>query len=552
MKEPRFTFLLWLLLFVACGCNSKPKTTPPSGRYNADSLMALASTDLDAAYQRIGEGERSGELSAHEAALMNANITYLFTENYTLAKDYCQNAIDALGENDDERRLAALHLLGTIAETVKDFNTCIKACSEGKVIANRNKQPLEEYKFDYIAGKCMFDLDLHDEGIALMQSSIDKAKPLAKTESDFGNLVYFVNNLINCYLAVGNMQKALEASETLEDLLGNMETKYPDDKPYCDSYRYHLYAERAVAKVSLGQTDAQADFDRALAYDFAHSADGCMLQADYYAATGQVDSVASLLARYPYQGTDTVQRLYRRRLSRIEQAYRVAGDTAMASLYQHRLDTLSQLIERREQQERTAVNAAQYETQVHKLALDNLTKTAKKTQVLLGFLALAVLLAILALYWGSKRKVAKAAKEMQLKSQSMEEEMTKLQKQVRLIAKDKAQGPAETRKGKSLTALVEGQKLYLNKDISRALIAEMMGCSHQTMTKMLNDIQPGLSFPDYIKGLRIAHALDLIKEHPDLTVQQIADQSGFYSISSFERSFKSITGKTPREYLRSL
>jgi AraC-like DNA-binding protein len=77
-----------------------------------------------------------------------------------------------------------------------------------------------------------------------------------------------------------------------------------------------------------------------------------------------------------------------------------------------------------------------------------------------------------------------------------------------------------------------------------------MGCSHQTITKMLNEIQPDLSFPDYIKGLRIAYALKLIKEKPGLTVQQIADQSGFYSISNFERAFKTITGKTPREYLK--
>lgn len=43
---------------------------------------------------------------------------------------------------------------------------------------------------------------------------------------------------------------------------------------------------------------------------------------------------------------------------------------------------------------------------------------------------------------------------------------------------------------------------------------------------------------------------NLIKENPKLTVQKVANLSGFYSISSFERSFKAMTGKTPRTYLK--
>ena len=188
------------------------------------------------------------------------------------------------------------------------------------------------------------------------------------------------------------------------------------------------------------------------------------------------------------------------------------------------------------------------------MALDNLTKSTKKMHIILISLVVVMALAFSVFYLANKRRLTKAAKEMRQKSQSKEKEITRLQKQVRIIARDNSQSPSETSQqaSKSLAALIEGQQLYLRKDISRALMAQMLGCSHQTLTKMLNEIQPGISFPDYIKGLRIAHALNLIEEHPDLTVQQIADQSGFYSISSFERSFKSITGKTPREYLKSL
>jgi AraC-like DNA-binding protein len=545
--------LLFVVSLFLCGCGQHPQPAPRSDRYSVDSLRRLAAIDLEATYQRVKEGEQNGELSAFESASLCANLTYQYTDNYPLAMEYCRKALAAPGDADDEQLVETFYLLSTIAEAEKDFQTCINACTEGKEVAHRNKLKFEEHSFDFLVGKCKLDMGLKDEGLALMSSSIDKAIQVVDGEGEFGQLIYSVNNLINCYIIVDNMEDALHESNLFERLINEMEAKYPEAKPYCDQCRFDLHSNRAIAKITLGRPqEAETDFAQALAFDYAKSYHGGDMQLRYYAAAGNVDSVLSLLNRFPYQESDTVQRLYCRRLLRLEQAYRIAGDTAIANLYQCRIDTLSQLIDRNEQEQGVAVNAAQYETQQYKMELDDLSKNTKKMNIILVVLVLLLLVIILVLYWKNKRKMAKSAEELRQKTQSMEQEMTRLQKQVHIIARDNSQAsPQATQQAaKSLTAFIEGQQLYLNKDLSRALVAKMMGCSHQTITKMLNEIQPDLSFPDYIKGLRIAHALKLIEETPGLTVQQIADQSGFYSISSFERSFKAVTGKTPREYLK--
>ena len=398
---------------------------PRSDRYSVDTLKRLAAIDLDAAYRRVDEGEQNGELSAFESASLCANLTYQYTDNNPLAMEYCRKALAAPDDADDEQLVETLYLLSTIAEAEKDFQTCINACSVGKEVAHRNKMKFDEYSFDFLVGKCKLDMDLKDEGLALMSSSVDKAIQVVDGEGEFGHLIYSVNNLINCYIIVDDMEDALHESDLFERLINEMEAKYPQAKPYCDQCRFDLHSNRAIAKITLGRPqEAETDFAQAFAFDYAQSYHGGDMQLRYYAAAGNVDSVLSLLNRFPYQENDTVQRLYCRRLLRLEQAYRVAGDTAMANLYQCRIDTLSQLIDRREQEQGTAVNAAKYETQQYKMELDDLSKNTKKMKIVLVVLVLLLLVIILVLYWKSKRKMAKSAEELRQKTQSMELEMT--------------------------------------------------------------------------------------------------------------------------------
>lgn len=548
-----FGFCCYFMLLFLCCCGHEPQPEPRTDKYGTDSIRKLAAIDLDAAFQRVSEGEQCGELSEFDAATYRAKLTYHYTENHQLAIDYCRQALAALDPDEDaEQRVMTYYLLATIAEYGKDFLVCIDACSDGKELAHELRMWFLEYSFDYIVGKCMFDLEQED-GLLLMQSSIDKAKRVVKSDSDYGHLLFFIGNLINCYLSDENMVAVLQEADDMELLVEKMESKYPWARSYCEQCRYDFYMARAIAKAHLGNNDeSKEDFNKALTFDYYKTFNSFRTQIVYYATTGNVDSVLGLMDRYPYQDVDTVKRLYRQKLFRLEQVYRVAGDTATAQMYHRRIDTLSQLIDLKDQQDGTTLNAIKYEAKQYKLDLDDLSRNTKRTILVLFLVIIFLFLVFLVFYRFNKKKVSRSSDELKQKTQSMEHELSKLQKQVHIIVRENSQASPGTspKVKKSLSAFVEEQQLFLNKDISRALVAQMMGCSHQTMTKMLNELHPGLSFPDYIKGLRIAYALNLIKESPGLSVQQIADQSGFYSISSFERSFKSITGKTPRDYMK--
>lgn len=55
------------------------------------------------------------------------------------------------------------------------------------------------------------------------------------------------------------------------------------------------------------------------------------------------------------------------------------------------------------------------------------------------------------------------------------------------------------------------------------------------------------TFTDFVSEIRISHACKLLVE-TTYTVSQIAYESGFDTLSNFNRNFKKFTGQTPRDY----
>lgn len=58
------------------------------------------------------------------------------------------------------------------------------------------------------------------------------------------------------------------------------------------------------------------------------------------------------------------------------------------------------------------------------------------------------------------------------------------------------------------------------------------------------------TFFEFLYELRIDHAARMLRNQPEMSIQAIAEDSGFANISNFNRKFKSIKGKTPSTFRR--
>ena len=100
-----------------------------------------------------------------------------------------------------------------------------------------------------------------------------------------------------------------------------------------------------------------------------------------------------------------------------------------------------------------------------------------------------------------------------------------------------------------LQTLMRTQKPYLKSDFSLPQLADSLRLSVHVVSQVIND---GLkkSFFEMTAEYRVETARQLLKDQPNIKIEEIAEQVGYNSKSSFNTAFKKITGKTPSEFRR--
>ena len=108
--------------------------------------------------------------------------------------------------------------------------------------------------------------------------------------------------------------------------------------------------------------------------------------------------------------------------------------------------------------------------------------------------------------------------------------------------------------GPLLKMYCEEPQLYLQYDISIFKLAAQIGINRSYLSKHF--ALQGISYNDYINGLRIQHFTKLYHEaaatKKPITVKQLAHQSGFRSYSTFNAAFKQSMGMTATEWMNNI
>jgi len=98
-----------------------------------------------------------------------------------------------------------------------------------------------------------------------------------------------------------------------------------------------------------------------------------------------------------------------------------------------------------------------------------------------------------------------------------------------------------------LNAMMAEQKPFLNTDFSLPDLAQRLGTSVHLLSQAIND-GLGKSFFEMVAEYRVKEAKKLLKDQPNIKVEEIAEQVGYNSKSSFNNAFKKLTGSTPSEF----
>lgn len=105
--------------------------------------------------------------------------------------------------------------------------------------------------------------------------------------------------------------------------------------------------------------------------------------------------------------------------------------------------------------------------------------------------------------------------------------------------------------GQLLEQHCEGPQLYLHNDLTLLQLSEAVGTNHYYLSQYF--AQQGTNYNAYINGLRIQHFINLYHEavatQRPFTAQQLANESGFRSYSTFSAAFKQRMGQTVTSWM---
>lgn len=114
--------------------------------------------------------------------------------------------------------------------------------------------------------------------------------------------------------------------------------------------------------------------------------------------------------------------------------------------------------------------------------------------------------------------------------------------------KEEEPDPANAAYRATLDAWLESEKPYLNPDFQLNDLRQVLPLNRSYLSRFINT-EYGCSFYQWVNGLRVAEAKRLMREQPDLKIQDLAERCGFASRQVFARVFARETGLTPTEWL---
>lgn len=575
--QPKHIILVlaaWLAFFCPAFAGGGGGGSLPDSLLDEKHIYKYLYTDRGLSERIMAEMRRRGTKPDWELDYIEGDLYYNTGRNREALKHY--NAALESAHGNDTLRMELLHRQISCYDGLHDEAGKMRCVEQLMELARRlGDRPMESIAL-FNLGKSLHyqgdkerDYRYMEQGVAMMAATDYRLK--------YDNLRYEYKTLVLFYERDGRYDDVLRILDTWEEIVSASTGSEPAIDGLDASERKDLCAMRTVALSRLGRKAEAAESYRQFCRLDKDLSRNSYLIMPYLFDTKQYDEIFRInlpRERFLTEEGDTVNYYMASVLKFLGYAYRDVGDYRQSSAYFERLADLRDSLKYREQESAAQDYAALYDSREKDLQIREEQEKSRIAWTVAGGVCLLLIV-------GGAFGVAifRKNREISLKNDTLttslnemtdsredlfrkQEEVMTLQEQVaqlssRLSVWENAAGkdtpqpvPAEADNDRKLFDRIkyeiEKRGLYLQKDFDKEAFAKEMNLSSRKVGKLFTAFT-GKTLSDYLHDLRLAHALSLLRDNPNWTMDAVAEKCGL-SLRTFHRLFTKKFGITPQAY----
>lgn len=566
----KITRLLFLaILFLVSSASDTPPVLPDS-LFTIDQIYNYTFTDYDKSVA-IARQMRQRKLEPAFKLDMAEGDLHFNNGKYHQALTFYSRALesDSVAHN-DERTLKLLHRFISVYDAL--HNEQKKAQYIDKLLhkAREAGDPVMESIAQFNMGKMLYEQKDKERGYRLIHEAI-RLMEQADYEYKNDNLIYDYNTLYIMQQRDQDFEEALKTLDKLADLIAGITD---NDFNMQGIYRKELktmYAHRAFTLAKLGRmAEAARAYDNWKEMGNINDKDNYLITS-YLMTIGQYDRIIHMNRAqedFLRQHSDTIT-YHMRTLKRTSaRAYEAKGDYKNAMKCFDELAVLTDSLKTREQRSAALELATVYETAEKEALIQQNTADLRLRNLLLAS-AVVVISLLAVLLWRNvyytrviRRKntamVHTINELMEYKNE--EREQIEARPYPRTKEEDGAVTASEAGPGtggdtpkdnkalfEKLNQLIISRKLYLERNLTREDLMLLIGVDKNRFAQLIKE-ETGTNLTGYLNTLRLDGAVILLKDHPDMSIAEVAERCALPNTSTFYRVFKEKYGMTPVEF----
>lgn len=603
MNHIKYSILLislwavWLLSACHAG-HSDPATGGRDSVYTAEYIQKIAFDEPEKALALIDSAEERRLLTPFDINGLRCLVNHNGFSRYRTALFYARKAYaDPEARKHPDRLLLLLSYMAEDSNTNGDYAASVRYCTEGLELAKKQGSKTYEADFHVTWAKTLMLMKQHSEAFRHFDIGIGLLDEEARKNTSYhawDELFYSVGWKLSALYEIDRNEEAYAMFPQMEEALKGLEASKDAPDGLVELRQAELLAMTCPVAYATGR---KAEGDRMYrlleANPIASTPDGEYIRIPGLVAAGRFDEALHYVYREKkllQANTDTVNWDYiNPHLQSELEAWQGKGNVREVARVQAAMLALTDTLRQRERTEDALEWSEIYESEEKDARIKEEQQENRTAWTVAGFVGM-----LLVISGGFIVAIARKKREISLKNDTLtaslnemtgfrkaffrkQEEVITLQEQVkqlssRLLMEEKKETETETEAADSGTEPmavadaqpehdnaandcrlfdriqyeIEKRELFLLKDFDKEAFAKEMNISPRKLGRLFT-VFAKKPLSDYLHDLRLSYALTLLHDHPNWTIDAVAEKCGL-SLRTFHRLFTKKFSITPQAY----